>query len=775
MKHPILTSALAAAALILTGVAAPAHVAPAAELRIDAPLDSALDEMRIGRYWHAARILRDAGADQGGPQQVMLLARADAGWKNWPGVRKLLDGASWLDEADGGEGWRLLGLAQQDAKRWDPAAQAYRAFLRVTGGVGPHAVAVGARLARVSAAAGDTAAALAALDALPPSAEPVRSWAALELARDATAAGDTATVLRLLTRVTDAVARPEAWALVPRARLAAGDSAGAEAAWRAVADQETGRRGAEAAVAAGRLTLARGDTADARTLLRAGLDEAPLTARGRAAAALLDMGGTDLEGTLHLAEILDRVGDGGAALRAYDRARSQATGKGLQLSDGHRLARARLMATVRSRQDEALEEFRSIRAGEPDDRVGPRNLEVWMAMRRRQGRDAEVRVLRRWLLEEYPASSQATEARWDEASSAESRGDLTAASAGYAALAKAAPTRSRAGQARMRVGQIALGRGRAQEAAKIFEAYLKDFPSGRRWEEASYWAARTRLELGDSAAARAHIARVRTEEPFSYYAVLGADLLDQPFDVDVPDGDAATEPAWLTAGLARMDDLSEAGLDDGADAEEARLVAHAQDSDAARLSLAEGLIHRGRTIAGINLGWELRADGAPWTRRLLRVVYPFPYRQMVVREAAEWGVDPIMLAAIIRQESAFKADIRSGAGAVGLMQVMPPTGRELARAHGPENFQEESLTTPEVNLHLGAAFFVEMNRRYKGDLPLVLSAYNAGPTRATRWRRYPEASDAERFTERIPFDETRGYVKNVRRNLGVYQALYGQD
>ena len=106
---------------------------------------------------------------------------------------------------------------------------------------------------------------------------------------------------------------------------------------------------------------------------------------------------------------------------------------------------------------------------------------------------------------------------------------------------------------------------------------------------------------------------------------------------------------------------------------------------------------------------------------------------------------------------------------------MPPTGAELARTHGPDGFTEESLTRPEVNLHLGSAFFVAMSRRYDGELPFVLSAYNAGPTRATRWRRYPEASDLIRFTERIPFTETRGYVKNVRRNLALYEVLYGQD
>ena len=184
---------------------------------------------------------------------------------------------------------------------------------------------------------------------------------------------------------------------------------------------------------------------------------------------------------------------------------------------------------------------------------------------------------------------------------------------------------------------------------------------------------------------------------------------------------------------------------------------------------------RGRTIDGINLGWALRDEGHEWDSRLIRVAFPLPYLDLIRREAMEWGVDPIILAAIIRQESAFKADIVSRAGAIGLMQVMPPTGAQLARVHGPSDFQEAHLASPEVSLHLGAAYFVEMSARYDGVLPLILSAYNAGPTRATRWKQYPEISDLLRFTERIPFVETRGYVKNVRRNLGIYGVLYGQN
>jgi soluble lytic murein transglycosylase len=219
----------------------------------------------------------------------------------------------------------------------------------------------------------------------------------------------------------------------------------------------------------------------------------------------------------------------------------------------------------------------------------------------------------------------------------------------------------------------------------------------------------------------------------------------------------------------------EAGLERGAQAEIERLDELARGDRPAMLRLADALIERGRTIDGINLGWALLEQEGSWDRQLLRVTFPFPYRELVRREAQEWGIDPLLMAAIIRQESAFKADVVSPAGAVGLMQVMPPTGQQLARRHGPDPFTDETLARPEVNLHLGAAFFVDMSRRYDHDLPLVLSAYNAGPTRATAWRRFPEASDPLRFTESIPFDETRGYVKSVRRNLGLYRVLYGDE
>lgn len=734
--------------------------------------DSALDELAAGRFWHAAMIMRAEGAADGPPADVLTLARAEAGWLNWPAVLDLLETADWIGSVESGQGLYLLGRALEDRERWKEAADAYFQYRGVASPTDADGLASLARAARSAWNAGDIEAAHRALAALRP-APHVRSWMASELALAAAEAGDVDGVRRLSPHTVEPAAAGTLWRAGADAYLAAGDSASARDHFARLRTTVADGLEPEATVALGRLTVAAGDTAAGRSLLLEGFATALGGARTRAAGALVDLGDHQLEAWLELASVLSRAGDGARALRAYDAAHSLAQA-GATLPEMARLERARLMSTVGSRQEDALEEFRGIRETTESERIGARNLELWMQMRSRQGMTSQVNTLRRWILDEYPSSGAAAEVAWGQAYNAEARGALDTALDHYAFLIENVRTHSRAGQARMRSGQIHLRRGDLEAAAEVYEQYLVDFPDGRRWQEAAYWAGRTRLELGDTAAGEGHLRHVLTQ-PVEYYAVMAADLLGVDFEVDMPAGEGPEEPGWLTEGLARLDMLTEAGLEPGAEAEIARLRARAGDARGPRLRLAQALIDRGRTIDGINLGWAILQDEGSWDREILHVTYPFPYRELVRREAEEWGIDPFMMAAIIRQESAFKADIVSHAGAIGLMQVMPPTGAQLARAHGPDGFTDASLTKPEVNLHLGAAFFVDMSRRYDNELPLVLSAYNAGPTRATRWRRYPEASDPLRFTERIPFTETRGYVKNVRRNLGLYRVLYGQD
>jgi soluble lytic murein transglycosylase len=107
------------------------------------------------------------------------------------------------------------------------------------------------------------------------------------------------------------------------------------------------------------------------------------------------------------------------------------------------------------------------------------------------------------------------------------------------------------------------------------------------------------------------------------------------------------------------------------------------------------------------------------------------------------------------------------------MQVMPATGRSLARSLGVTRFTEELLLQPEVNIHFGMAYLADQLSSYGERLDAVLAAYNAGPSRVSRWRQFPEFADRLLFAERIPYDETRDYVRIVQNNRRIYAALYG--
>lgn len=732
--------------------------------------DSAVAEFEAGRFWHASRLLREEGAAEGSPADVLLLARAEAGWNNWRGVVELLREASWIGTEGAGAGFYLLGRGEEGLGESIAAAAAYQAFLHTAPSASKRYQTALIRGARALWESGSRDESLALMDR-PEAALRLVSWLSVDLALGLD--GDVEALEELLRRISEPAANDLLWRALPDALVEAGDTARALGMYREMHTAFSGSRRAAIAADLGRLTLTGGDTVEARVFLVEAFADGSRAAQARAAAPLMDLNDSDQEVTLQLARSLDRAGDGRRALIGYDRVVRMAAGNEEDAPTSMLIERARLMGTVRSRQDEAIEEFRAIREGTSDPTLGPRNLDVWAQLRRRQGLTSQVSTLRRWLIEEYPGSPQAAEIVFTRADQAHTGGRLDTALEQYAFVAANARAHARAGQSRMRAGQIYIGRNDLAAAVDGYESYLVDFPNGRRWQEASYWAGRTRLELGDTTSARAHIDRISRGDPVSYYGVMGADLFGEQFGVDVPDGQATDVPEWLTEGLGSIDLYTESGLERAVSNEISELRAQARPNMGDMLSFAEALIERGRTIDGINLGWALRDDGHEWDSRLIRVAFPFPYRALVQREAAEWGIDPITMASIIRQESAFKADIVSHAGAVGLMQVMPPTGAELARTHGPRGFREINLTAPEVNLHLGAAFFVDMSARYDNDLPLVLSAYNAGPTRATRWSRYPEAADPLRFTERIPFVETRGYVKNVRRNVGVYRALYG--
>jgi soluble lytic murein transglycosylase len=191
------------------------------------------------------------------------------------------------------------------------------------------------------------------------------------------------------------------------------------------------------------------------------------------------------------------------------------------------------------------------------------------------------------------------------------------------------------------------------------------------------------------------------------------------------------------------------------------------------LGLSKALAEHGFGQDAVRLGWRAHARlRGVWTESVLRAVYPLAFTEIIDAEASSRELDPFLVAAIARQESAFDPDVVSRAGARGLLQLMPATGRWWAGRLGIRDYSNDLLFHPETNVHLGTAYFADLQRRY-GELQISLVAYNAGPTRARRWRQRPEYADPELFAERIPLSETRSYVRNVQSHYRIYRQIYG--
>jgi soluble lytic murein transglycosylase len=189
------------------------------------------------------------------------------------------------------------------------------------------------------------------------------------------------------------------------------------------------------------------------------------------------------------------------------------------------------------------------------------------------------------------------------------------------------------------------------------------------------------------------------------------------------------------------------------------------------LDYAEGLIERGFMSEGIRLGWRATRAYTLNHPRVLRVIFPWPFRELIEDEAARQGLDPYLLAALIRQESAFRPSVVSHAGAYGLMQLMPPTARQLARRLGIE-WDRRLLVVADANLHLGAVHFSNLLKRFGGAVEPALAAYNAGATPVRRWLRNTDPGDPVGFIASVSYPETQGYLRTVTRNRALYRALY---
>ncbi|MBZ5577132.1 MAG: transglycosylase SLT domain-containing protein [Acidobacteriia bacterium] len=336
-----------------------------------------------------------------------------------------------------------------------------------------------------------------------------------------------------------------------------------------------------------------------------------------------------------------------------------------------------------------------------------------------------------------------------------------------------------------------------------FQAYLADRPdTGALLREhlqrygtsptapaALYFLARTAEMGNDPGSARAYLTRLTAAFANTYYAMLARVRLRRlatappspkaeeflatlaaPDAKPVPTA-AGRDTAWH---MERSRLLRTAGLNDLADAElrfgarnggQGALLAMemAVSADAPYQALRDM-----KSLSGDYL--DLALEDAP--RQFWELLFPLPYRKDVEANARAQGIDPYLLAGLIRQESEFNPEALSRAMAYGLTQVRPGTGRLYARRAGIRRFTNRSLFQPAINLKLGALIFRTMLDQHQGSLEQTLASYNAGPNRVLEWLMWKTYREPAEFVESIPFTETRDYVQAVLRNADIYRRLY---
>src|SRR4029450_10860967 len=197
------------------------------------------------------------------------------------------------------------------------------------------------------------------------------------------------------------------------------------------------------------------------------------------------------------------------------------------------------------------------------------------------------------------------------------------------------------------------------------------------------------------------------------------------------------------------------------------------DATIAWVYYRKGELRRAITLMRRAYPQHLTSRGQELPTESPQVTFPLTSWDWIRKYSTARNLDPYVIAALVAQESTFDPKIRSSANAWGLMQVVPPTGRQLARSLGVAPFQASTLTNPEVNIRLGTLYFSRLVEQFGGTY-YALASYNAGESRVIRWRSERPGFDQDEFIDDIPFPETQNYVKRILGTAEDYRMLYGK-
>ncbi|MDQ6699376.1 MAG: transglycosylase SLT domain-containing protein [Acidobacteriota bacterium] len=333
------------------------------------------------------------------------------------------------------------------------------------------------------------------------------------------------------------------------------------------------------------------------------------------------------------------------------------------------------------------------------------------------------------------------------------------------------------------------------DAADLLKEQVTQYPADGKTAAALYFLGRFFETHRQAAAAHACYRKLVDEFPHYYYGVLAQSRIAQAkLSVIAPLPETAS---WL-AGVAFPDNpnkkqfasldpspatklridrarmLSAAGFPDWAEAE-LRFGAKNDGQPhvlAMELARTAATPHRGLRFMKVLVPDHLSIPFESAPAAFWQALFPMPFRDQLVKAAKLQGLDPNIVAALIRQESEFNPGALSPAKAYGLTQIVPATGRELAERAGIRGFDTPMLFDPETNLKLGTTYLHSMLNQWNGRWEPTLASYNAGKGRVDEWLKWSSYREPAEFVESIPFTETREYVQAVLRNAELYRRIY---
>jgi soluble lytic murein transglycosylase len=363
----------------------------------------------------------------------------------------------------------------------------------------------------------------------------------------------------------------------------------------------------------------------------------------------------------------------------------------------------------------------------------------------------------------------------------------------YRELQQRFPAGARASYAHWKAAWLTLRQGRNEQAKKQFEEQIALYPGGLEVPAALYWRARLAEEDNQPGMARAFYEILSLRYRNYYYAALGrARLAKLPASADttehyalldrVPPLDGAakialSDPPADDLHVQKAELLGNGGLIDFAVHElQAAAASNAgswQPAETAQLYLDTGHYDRAIELMKHSAPNYFALDIPDLPRSYWEALFPKPFWLDLKKSSSANGLDPYLVASLIRQESEFNPNAVSRANAVGLMQLLPKTGKVVAKEVKLKRYSASQLYTPAVNLELGTHYFRGMVDKFGGSFEYALAAYNAGSERVDDWLAQGKYRDPQEFVESIPFTETREYVQAIMRNANVYKQLYG--